>query len=100
MGQAAITASQGTYSQLQSVGLTSSTVGVTAMIGQNDIAGEIFTIANAEAFIKFAKSTSWISVVSFWSSNRDVNNPSGPLYASSQISQSNNQFGSIFAQFL
>lgn len=32
MGQAAITAAQGTYAQLQSIGLTSATVGVTPMV--------------------------------------------------------------------
>ena len=35
MGQAAITAAQGTYAQLQSIGLTSATVGVTPMVFLN-----------------------------------------------------------------
>ena len=45
-------------------------LGVTVMIGQNDIAGERFTVADAKGLRTFAQSTG-ISRVSMWSINRD-----------------------------
>jgi chitinase len=45
-------------------------LGVTIMIGQNDIAGERFTVADAEGLRSFAQS-SGIARVSMWSINRD-----------------------------
>jgi chitinase len=45
-------------------------LGVTVMIGQNNIAGELFTVADAEGLRSFAQS-SGIARVSMWSINRD-----------------------------
>jgi chitinase len=45
-------------------------VGVTVMIGQNDVAGERFTIADAQGLSRFA-SQEHLGRVSLWSLNRD-----------------------------
>lgn len=45
-------------------------VGITPMIGQNDVAGEVFTIADAEVVNDFAR-TQGVGLLSMWSANRD-----------------------------
>lgn len=45
-------------------------VGITPMIGQNDIPGEIFTLKDAEAVNEFAR-THGVGQLSMWSLNRD-----------------------------
>lgn len=45
-------------------------IGATPMIGQNDVAGEVFTVADAEAFVAFARDRG-LGRVSTWSLNRD-----------------------------
>jgi chitinase len=52
-------------------------IGATPMIGQNDIAGEIFTITDANGFNEFAR-TQGIGRLSMWSANRDI--PCGENY--------------------
>ncbi len=47
-----------------------SKVGITPMIGQNDIAGEVFTLEDAEVVNEFARSNG-VGQVSMWSLNRD-----------------------------
>lgn len=54
-----------------------SIMGATPMIGQNDVAGEIFTMADAAALNSFATSTS-LARMSMWSINRD--RTCGPNY--------------------
>lgn len=46
-------------------------VGITPMIGQNDIAGEVFTLHDAEAVNKFAR-VNGVGQLSMWSLNRDA----------------------------
>jgi len=46
-------------------------IGITPMIGQNDIAGEVFTLADAEVVNEFARSNG-VGKVSMWSLNRDA----------------------------
>ncbi|KAJ3369781.1 hypothetical protein HDU91_006905 [Kappamyces sp. JEL0680] len=99
MGDAAISAAKATYAQTQAAGMTGCKIGVTPMIGQNDVASEVFTQSDAQKLLAFAQSNSWISELAMWSANRDVNNPTGPLYASSQISQTTYEFASIFSKF-
>lgn len=48
-----------------------SKIGATPMIGQNDIAGEIFTLDDAKGFNSFALSHN-IGRMSMWSANRDI----------------------------
>lgn len=45
-------------------------VGITPMIGQNDIPGEVFTIGDAERVNQFARDKG-VGLVSMWSLNRD-----------------------------
>jgi len=92
MGDAAIKALTATHEQLR-VLYTAATkgganvptsaalwakIGATPMVGQNDIAGEIFTLADATALSTFAQEKS-IGRMSMWSLNRD--RTCGPNYA-------------------
>lgn len=95
MGAHAISAAKATYQQIQTAGLTKAKIGITPMIGNNDIAGEVFTIDDANMVLKFAQTTEWVSYLSYWSINRDTN-VYGPLYASSQITQNQYDFANVF----
>ena len=65
-----------TKDQLRTIGLARSSgqawgrIGVTVMIGRNDVAGETFTLADARGLAAFVKSNG-IARVSMWSLNRD-----------------------------
>ena len=48
-----------------------SKIGATPMIGQNDIADEVFTLADAKGFNQFAVARN-VGRMSMWSANRDV----------------------------
>jgi chitinase len=81
MGNAVLSSLKAAHSQLESVyrhygvGASSAGVwnrmGVTVMIGQNDTAGEIFTVADARGLVTFVKAER-IRRVSMWSLNRDI----------------------------
>ena len=45
-------------------------VGITTMIGRNDVTSEVFTTADADEVLRFARKTG-IGLLSFWSLNRD-----------------------------
>jgi chitinase len=73
----ATTASQRQFADIErSYGVDSQTatswqrIGVTVMIGQNDVAGERFTVDNAQGLVGFAKQVG-LGRVSMWSLNRD-----------------------------
>ncbi len=72
MGQAAISAAEGTRAQLQTLGL-SSAVGVTPMTGTNDVACEVFSTANATTLVKYAQDNAYINLLAFWAIGRDGN---------------------------
>lgn len=46
-------------------------IGATPMIGQNDVAADVFTISDAHALVEYARSRN-LGRLSFWSLNRDV----------------------------
>lgn len=46
-------------------------IGATPMIGQNDVAADVFTVADAEALLAFSRNVE-LARLSFWSANRDV----------------------------
>jgi hypothetical protein len=101
MGQGAIQAATNTHTQLVGLGLTS-LVGVTPMNGQNNTQGEIFTLANADALIAFAKANSYMGWLSFWSLGRDNGGCAGNTTASascSGISQNAYDFTNKFKAF-
>jgi chitinase len=101
MGQGAINAATNTYSQLTSLGITAK-IGITPMNGQNNTGGEIFTLANADALIAFAKANGYVGWLSFWSLGRDNGSCAGNTTASascSGISQNNYDFTKKFEAY-
>lgn len=80
MGDAAIAALKATHRQLRSIYSQANKavgpatlwtrMGATPMVGQNDIAGEIFSIADAQQLNAFARDKS-LGRLSMWSLNRD-----------------------------
>jgi chitinase len=77
MGQAAITAAEGTLSQMKAVNssYTYANVGLTPMLGINDD-GTTFTLADAGTVVSWAGQNG-IGRLAFWSENRDVECPGG-----------------------
>jgi hypothetical protein len=107
MGQEAINAANGLYSELHNIFPSKSSsqlwsmVGITPMIGQNDSPGEIFSLSNASQVLSFAQSNH-IGELSFWEVPRDNGNCAGSTTASdscSGVSQSTYQFTGIFKPF-
>ncbi len=109
MGDYAIQAATSLFSQLQSVYGTAKTdqelwkmVGITPMIGVNDITTEVFDQQEAEEVLAFAEQHD-IGRLSFWSLNRDQQNANGQLnyvdLKSSSILQSPFEFSEIFGTF-
>jgi len=88
MGSYAIAAATSTFLQVSSVyaahGKVLSSdaawrkVGVTPMIGVNDVQTEVFTLADAAQLLGFAN-TQHLGMLSFWSANRDQPCPGGAL---------------------
>ncbi|KAI8818576.1 glycoside hydrolase superfamily [Fimicolochytrium jonesii] len=98
MGGYAISAAQATYKQVQAAGFTATQIGITPMIGQNDVAGEVFRLADAAQLSTWASSTPWVGRIAMWSVNRDTSKK-GALYASSQVSQADLDFVNTFKGF-
>ena len=102
MGAYAVQAAQNTLAFLQTVfpGATYSMVGVTPMIGQNDDPAEVFTEANAQTLVSFAKQNH-LGRLAFWSVDRDqpCTGGVGGLSQCSEISQQPLGFTSIFDQY-
>ncbi|MEY9962679.1 hypothetical protein ABIA33_000705 [Streptacidiphilus sp. MAP12-16] len=106
MGNASNSALDGAASQVASAyGISLSAayarMGNTPMIGQNDSAGEVFTLADASTVESHAASMG-IAMVSFWSEGRDNGGCPGLSTASSTcsgISQNANAFTSAFQRF-
>lgn len=94
MGAYSIAAAEGAYKTSQDLGLTSK-IGITAMIGVNDVVDEVFQLADAQQVNDWAKNNDYIALLSFWSINRDTN-VNNALYLSSQISQPMYGFTEIF----
>jgi hypothetical protein len=109
MGTYAIDAATSLHGQLQTLygsSLSSAQlwnmVGVTPMIGVNDVSDEIFGLTDAQQLLAFAQQTG-MGELSMWSLNRDQQAPGGTLtYASSQYSgvlESPYQFATTFEVF-
>jgi len=107
MGDAAISAGENLFSQLKNIYQNASIpkpdsciwamVGITPMIGENDVPGEIFYLDDAYDVLNFAVENK-IGRLSIWSANRDheCENPNDPLYSCSHIPQEPFQFSNIF----
>ncbi len=99
MYTAAISAANATKSQLSSVGYGSAQLGITPMIGQNDSAGEVFTLSNAQSLRNNAAGA---AMLSFWSMGRDNGGCPGQTTASptcSGVSQSTWGFSNILKSY-
>jgi hypothetical protein len=102
MGLDAIDAAKATEQQLDNLGMTSAKLGLTPMIGVNDITSEVFTLADASALVNYAKSDPRVSELSMWSVARDNGNSAGAnfsTYDSSGLAQTPYQFAGTFHQF-
>jgi hypothetical protein len=71
MGQAAISAASNTRTQLSSLGI-SAKIGITPMLGVNDITCENFTTANAQTVLNYANANSYIGFIGFWAMDADA----------------------------
>ena len=110
MGEYAIDAANALFSQLKTIyqqqNITKSDaqlwamVGITPMIGQNDVQTEIFNQDDAREVVAFAQ-LQGIGRLAMWSANRDKTCTSGAsaLYECAQIPQTANEFGLIFNAF-
>ena len=98
MGLSAQQAATNTHNQVVAAGL-SATIGVTPMIGINDVNTEIFQLSDAQSLLNFANANSYITRLSMWSVARDNGSCAGQGFASpvcSGIAQSNWAFSNIF----
>ena len=101
MGLSAQQAASNTHNQVVAAGLTAS-IGVTPMIGINDVNTEIFQLSDAQSLLNFANANSYISRIAMWSVARDNGSCAGQGFASpscSGISQANWAFANIFKPF-
>jgi len=101
MGQYAIDAALNTYQQALELGLNP-LMGVTPMIGQNDVASERFYLSDAEALLSWAESTDWVGMLSMWSAARDNGQCADKIWADptcSGLAQAEFAFIDIFARF-
>ena len=101
MGLSATQAASNTHNQVVAAGLTA-TIGVTPMIGINDVNTEFFQLSDAQMLLNFANANSYITRLSMWSVSRDNGSCPNQGFASpvcSGISQSNWAFANIFKPF-
>jgi chitinase len=101
MGRNAIEAATATEAQIRQAGL-SATVGVTPMIGVNDVASEVFQLSDAEMLLEYARSNPSVSRLSMWSVSRDSGSCPGQAWASpvcSGIAQAGHAFARVFNAF-
>jgi hypothetical protein len=106
MGAYAIEAARGLTVQLQKLAAAAHAspvprVGVTPMIGRNDVPGEIFHQEDARQLLAFATAND-LALVSFWSVNRDrpCDQPTDSANPScSGIPQAPEEFARIFQAF-
>ncbi|MGA8157591.1 MAG: carbohydrate-binding protein [Rhodoplanes sp.] len=102
MGLNAINAIKATEAQLAELGMTTTNIGVTPMIGVNDIVSEVFTLADARMLEDYAETDPNVVRLSMWSVARDNGNGAGAPYASpfnGGIAQELYDFAEIFGEF-
>ena len=101
MGADAISAATHTIEQMRFLGVDAK-LGITPMIGVNDVASEIFTLADAQSLLDFARTTPDVERVSMWSVSRDNGSTAGSAWASpvgSGLPQSDYAFAHIFDHY-
>jgi chitinase len=98
MGTDAIDAIQATEKQLTSIGLHAK-IGVTPLIGVNDVTSEVFTLADAQQLVAYVATDPDVARISMWSVGRDNGSTAGQNYDSptgSGIAQTPYEFSKIF----
>jgi chitinase len=101
MGQHTIQAAVATQGQLHNLGLDAK-IGITPMIGVNDISFEVFTLADAQALVNFAQSDPNIVRLSMWSVARDNGATAGAHFASpdsSGVAQTTYEYAGVLNRF-
>jgi hypothetical protein len=91
MAQWAISGAKAARSQ------TGKNIGITVMIGKNDVGGEVFTLSDAHIVKEFVDDTEWVKRLSIWSINRD-NGSKLSLVKSSMVDQDPYQYSDIFRE--
>ncbi len=103
MGQYAIDAAVNTRQQMQAIGVEAQ-IGITPMIGQNDVNSERFYVSDAQILYDWAtaqEQVAWMGMLSMWSGPRDNGGCPGQLSPKcSGIEQDDYAFTQIFAQYL
>ena len=97
MGADAVSAAQATLAQIRAAGLTAK-LGITPMIGVNDVSTEVFKLSDAEMLLAYARSTPEVERLAIWSIARDNGNSAGAKHASydsSGVAQAPYEFSSI-----
>ncbi|MGO9451156.1 MAG: chitinase [Candidatus Binataceae bacterium] len=106
MGQDAINAGVATASQLgtlypaKSAAQLDAMIGVTPMIGYNDVAGEVFQLSDAQLLLNYAQNYGF-NLIALWSIARDIQCPSQesqPQNTCSGLTQTPFEFSGIFKQ--
>jgi hypothetical protein len=106
MGANAIQAANSVFGQLQAIYPAKTAaqiwamIGVTPMIGLNDVSPEVFTLSDAQALLTFAQQND-IAQLAMWSMTRDQQCPGNPSVSAtcSGITQSPWDFMNIFKSF-
>ena len=96
MGKYALQAARAVRQQLVELGMPGVGVGITPMIGHNDVQGEVFTLEDARQVAEFAARTPWVDFVGFWAAGRD-NGRKSTLGESSMLAQRDWDFTRTFA---
>jgi hypothetical protein len=102
MGAYAIDAALATHGQLSALFASHhqrfewKNLGLTPMIGVNDVRSEVFTLDDAKMLTEFAKNRN-IGMLSMWSTGRD--RPGESIFSSSGINAPKDSFSRIFSTF-
>lgn len=102
MGEYAIDAVISTIEQLDSLNLYDTLLGVTPMIGVNEIEDEIFYLSDGDVLIEFLENEDRVKFISMWSTTRDFGTCPGEETASpvcSGIEQNDYDFSFSFSTF-
>jgi hypothetical protein len=100
MGDNALAAAVAARAQLQQLGLRAR-LGITPMLGVNDVAGELFTLVDAGQVVAFARQQPNIALLAYWSVGRDNGSCSAQLLPTcSGVEQQPWQFARVFQEFI
>ena len=90
-----------TKENLDSIGLNNTNIGITVMIGKNDVKDEVFTTYDATYLLRWARKIDYVKLMSYWSLNRDNGKGEGkPCSCNwSSIRQEDFEFCKYFQSF-